>query len=186
MPESCGCAAMYCATHAALCLFSRRMTSKYRFGRSNPVTVTNGSRRPSSVTMSRRTRSVAVAVKAATAGRCGRDAMNSPMPRYAERKSCPHWETQCASSTAMSAIGTCAANRRNRSVSKRSGATYSSLTCPAAAWASTMPCSSGSCVVLMYAELRPASFRASTWSRISEISGEMTMVTPGSNAAGIW
>ena len=81
MPESCGCAAMYCATHAALCLFSMRMTSKYKFGRSNPVTLTTGSRNPNSATISRRTRSVAVAVNAATVGRCGNEAMNSPIPR---------------------------------------------------------------------------------------------------------
>ena len=80
--------------------------------------------------MSRRTRSVAVAVNAATVGRVGSPAMNSPMPRYEERKSCPHWETQCASSTATSEIGARTAKLRNRSVSKRSGATYSSLIWP--------------------------------------------------------
>ena len=53
---------------ATLRLGSSRSTPKYRFGRSNPVTVSKGSRSPSSRTMSRRTRSVAVAVSAATAG----------------------------------------------------------------------------------------------------------------------
>ena len=42
------------------------------------------------------------------------------------------------------------------------------------------------CVVLTYAAGMPASLSASTWSRIREISGEMTMVTPGSSVAGIW
>ena len=161
------------------------MTSKYRFGRSKPVTVMDGVCRPRIETMSRRTRSVAVAVNAATVGRVGSPAMNSPMPRYEERKSCPHWETQCASSTATSEIGTRTAKLRNRSVSKRSGVTYSSLIWPESACAKTRSCSSGVCVVLMNAAGRPTSFRASTWSRMSEISGEMTMATPGRIAAGI-
>ena len=93
--------------------------------------------------MSRRTRSVAVAVNAPTGGRCGSPAMKSPIPKYDERKSWPHWETQWASSTAISEIGVRAAKSRNRPVSKRSGATYSSLICPAAAWANTIACSSG-------------------------------------------
>jgi len=136
--------------------------------------------------MSRRTRSVAVAVNAATVGRAGRPAMNSPMPRYDERKSCPHCDTQWASSTATSEIGTRVAKLWNRSVSSRSGATYSSLMSPCAACASTMACSSPPWVVLTYAAGMPASLSASTWSRIREISGETTMVTPGSNVAGIW
>ena len=56
------------------------MTSKYRFGRSKPVTVMDGVCRPRIETMSRRTRSVAVAVKLDSKGpvlfrqvRVGRD-----------------------------------------------------------------------------------------------------------------
>ncbi len=161
------------------------MTSKYRFGRSNPVTVTMGSFNSSIEAMSSRTRCVAVAVNAATVGRTGNPLMKSLMPRYDERKSCPHWETQCASSTATSEIGTREAKLRNRPVSKRSGATYSSLIRPCNAWASTMPCSSMSWVVLMNAAGMPKSFRASTWSRIREINGDITTVIPGSSVAGI-
>ena len=87
MPDSSGWSATYRATHAALYLVSSLTTSKYRFGRSNPVTVTAGFRNPSSPTMSRRTRSVAVAVNAPTGGRCGSPAMKSPIPKYDERKS---------------------------------------------------------------------------------------------------
>ena len=162
MPDSSACSATYCATHEALRLVSMRITSKYRLSRSKPVTVICGLLRPSMDTMSRRTRSVAVAVNAATMGREGRPAMNSPMPRYEERKSWPHCETQCASSTAISEMDTREAKLRNRSVSRRSGATYSSLTSPAAAWASTMPCSSPACVVLMNAAGMPASLSPST------------------------
>ena len=97
--------------------------SKYRFVRSKPVTSTSGLRKPSNCMMSRRTRSVAVAVNAATVGRSGSAAMNSPMPRYDERKSWPHCETQCASSTAINAMSARAAKLRKRGVSKRSGAT---------------------------------------------------------------
>jgi hypothetical protein len=50
--------------------------------------------------MSRRTRAVAVAVKACrlTPGNRSRIA---PSCRYSGRKSCPHWLMQCASSIAM-------------------------------------------------------------------------------------
>ena len=74
--------------------------------------------------MSARTFSVAVAVNAATTGRFGSFSMNAPIPRYDGRKSWPHWETQCASSTATSGTGTLETNSRKAGSSRRSGATY--------------------------------------------------------------
>ena len=82
-----------------------------RFGRSNDPTSTSGSRRRSSATMSRRTRSVAVAVKACseTAGKSSR---SRPSRRYSGLKSCPHWLMQCASSMAMKRRPACCSSRR--------------------------------------------------------------------------
>ena len=74
--------------------------------------------------MSARTRAVAVAVNAATTGRLGSCAMKSPMVRYDGRKSWPHWDTQCASSTATSGMAALCANPRNRASASRSGATH--------------------------------------------------------------
>ena len=74
--------------------------------------------------MSPRTRPVAVAVNAATAGRFGSWPMKSPMARYDGRKSWPHCETQCASSTATSGRAASRANARKRGSDRRSGATY--------------------------------------------------------------
>ncbi len=50
--------------------------------------------------------------------------------RYSGRKSCPHCETQCASSIANKAIGIFDIWSRKRSVNNRSGATYSSFSSP--------------------------------------------------------
>ncbi len=74
--------------------------------------------------MSVRTRSVAVAVSAATTGRSGSAAMKSPMDRYDGRKSWPHWDTQWASSTATKGMAASAANSTKRGSARRSGATY--------------------------------------------------------------
>ncbi len=119
-----------------------------RFGRSNPVTCTAGLRSPMSRTMSSRTRRVAVAVAATTGGRTGRLATKSAMPWYAGRKSCPHWLTQCASSTATSGTRTPAANARKRWSARRSGATYMRSYQPWEARAITTSCWRGVSVEL--------------------------------------
>ena len=65
----------------------------------------------------------AVAVSASTGGvPSARTA--SPRPRYAGRKSWPHCEMQCASSTTNSATRTAARRSRNRGSPRRSGVTY--------------------------------------------------------------
>ena len=65
----------------ALALSPISSTPKKRFARSKPVTTDSGARRPSIETMSARTRSVAVAVKAATTGRCGSASMKLAISR---------------------------------------------------------------------------------------------------------
>ena len=77
--------------------------------------------------MSRRTRAVAVAVKAwrLTPPNCSR---SRPSWRYSGRKSCPHWLMQCASSMAMKLTLHCASMERKPSLpspASRSGETYS-------------------------------------------------------------
>ena len=67
---------------------------------------------------------VAAFMKAATTGRFGSCSMKSPTARYDGRKSCPHCDTQCASSTATSGMAASRANSRKRGSARRSGATY--------------------------------------------------------------
>ena len=98
--------------------------------------------------MSRRTRSVAVAVNAATTGRAGSCSMKSPMARYDGRKSWPHCDTQCASSTATSGMAALRANSRKRGSASRSGATYMIWYAPASARRSTVACWPGVSVEL--------------------------------------
>ena len=53
--------------------------------------------------------------------------------KYSGRKSCPHWETQCASSTTNRPIRARRSRSRKPGEANRSGATYSSRTWPATA-----------------------------------------------------
>ena len=71
-------------------LISHLLHAKKEILPSKPVTTVSGRRRPSICTISVRTRSVAVAVNAATTGRTGRLSMNRAISRYEGRKSCPH------------------------------------------------------------------------------------------------
>ena len=64
----------------------------------------------------------AFAVSAAIGG-SPRSRRTSPMRRYEGRKSWPHWETQCASSTARRETFRRAARSRKAGLSNRSGAT---------------------------------------------------------------
>ena len=66
--------------------------------------------------------SSAVAVRAIS-GTPGNSSRRLPRATYSGRKSCPHWLTQCASSTANSASGIVRRRSRNASVISRSGAT---------------------------------------------------------------
>ena len=79
MPLFPSCSRIRRRSEASLSVFLS--TSKYRFGRLKPVTIRYASRSSSIDSMSLRTCAVAVAVKAATAGRRGREAMNGAMRR---------------------------------------------------------------------------------------------------------
>ncbi len=160
-------------------------TCQTRFRRSNPVTSTAGSRSPSWRTMSVRTSGVAVAVRAATGG-FPSASRTAPSRRYEGRKSCPHSETQCASSTARSETWSSARRRWNPSASKRSGATYRRRTSPRPAASSRAAISAEPSVEFTKVAGTPAASSASTWSFISEMSGETTRVTPGRSMAGTW
>ena len=79
----------------------KRSTEKRRLGRSNPRIRIAGSFNPSRSTISSRTGGAAVAVSASTGGRPSAW-IAAPSRRYSGRKSWPHSDTQCASSTTNS------------------------------------------------------------------------------------
>src|SRR6185436_11495068 len=139
--------------------------------------------------MSRRTRSVAVAVNAwnETPGKSSR---RRPSCRYSGRKSWPHWLMQCASSIAMNRSCACWSIRRSvwlPSPAIRSGDTYRSRQRPSRTLASTSSRSCGRSVLFRYDAATPSTRRPSTWSFISEMSGDTTRASPrGSTMAGAW
>ena len=155
-------------------------------GRSKPETNTRPPSRRSFSTISSRVRSSAVAVQASRGTPAKRSASTASC-RYSGRKSCPHWETQWASSIATSDRPPVARASRSRvrSCNSRSGATYSRSSSPRATCASTRRMSSTQGGVeerRAHAQQR----RAATWSCISAMSGETTTPRPGRSRAGIW
>ena len=135
--------------------------------------------------MSARTRSVAVAVSAIN-GISGKRPRNSAICRYSGRKSCPHSLMQCASSIAISP-GCHSAKRSNISGSiNRSGATYSRRYSPLYRPARRRRAAAAPSVEFKNVADTPASCSASTWSFISAISGETTIVSPPLTRAGNW
>ena len=93
---------------------------------------------------------------------------------------------QWASSTATTGMVSAAASARKPGLASRSGAMYSSLYAPPRAFAMTSAISAVSSELFRQAAGTPACSSAATWSFISEISGEMTSVTPGRSSAGSW
>lgn len=81
-------------------------------------------------------------------------------------------------------MGSSLARDKKLSVSKRSGATYSSLYVPSRAFLILSRTSEESSVLLISAAAIPMLTSASTWSFIKEINGEMTIVTPSNKRAG--
>ena len=77
-------------------------TRTKRLGRSQLFTATNGSLNPNTLSISSLTAPTAVAVSAmsGTSPFGARYKRSASSARYAARKSCPHCDTQCASSTA--------------------------------------------------------------------------------------
>ena len=86
---------------------------------------------PSLSTMSSRVCGSAVAVRA-TSGTSGKRSRSCPSATYSGRKSCPHCEMQCASSTRQQRDAAPRPSRsRKPSLTARSGDTYSSSSSPA-------------------------------------------------------
>ena len=100
-----------------------------------------------------------------------------PIDRKCGRKSCPHSLIQWASSIASSE--TALAPSRDANFAMRSGATYNILSFPLVARSHTAFCSSWLWVLLRYAAGTPRLRMAPTWSCMSEMSGETTMVRSG-------
>ena len=137
--------------------------------------------------MSSRVMRSAVAVSAIT-GMLGKRCLRVPSWVYSGRKSCPHCEMQCASSTAnMQMRSVMLLDQRSISLSSFSGEMYSSL---------TLPCMSSSRVWRFSVSLfslfsaragTPFCCKASIWSFINANRGEMTMTNPSSLIRpGIW
>src|SRR6185312_353518 len=154
-------------------------------GRSKLEMNIRASRRCKRSTISLRVLASAVAVSAIR-GTSGNRSASTARRMYSGRKSCPHWDTQCASSIANSASGVASSRSRQRSVSRRSGATYRRSSSPARAWRSTF-CACAQVILELSAAARtPASSSAATWSCIKAMSGETTTPTPLRSSAGIW
>ena len=111
------------------------------------------------------------------------------MRRYSGRKSCPHSEMQCASSTATKLMRTERRNAMFSALVRLSGATYNSLVQPSAT--SRFTCSASD---LLSDEFRKWATRrsswwpriASTWFFINAMSGLITKATPSIIKAGSW
>ncbi|MPN00491.1 hypothetical protein SDC9_147686 [bioreactor metagenome] len=130
------------------------------FGRSKLLIWIKGSFSPSRRTISSRVVSSAVAVSA-TNGSVGKRCLSWPSAAYSGRKSCPHCEIQCASSTASSNGFQCARCSRKLSSIRRSGAIYSRRICPVRHPVITSSCCSRVCVEFRQAAATPF---ASSWS----------------------
>jgi hypothetical protein len=135
--------------------------------------------------MSAWTRWVAVAVNAAS-GTPGNSWRSWRSSRYSGRKSWPHSEMQCASSTAKKASFVRFKRSRKLAMTRRSGATYSSFTSPRATAACRRRLSAGSSEEFTNVAATPSASSRSTWSFMSAISGETTTAMPSVSRAGSW
>ena len=171
----------------ARCLCSsswKRRTESRMFGRSKPRTSTTGSRSPSRSTISSRTGGAAVAVSATIVGRPSASAA-APRRRYSGRKSCPHSEMQCASSTTSSDGWATASSSSTSGLASCSGARKTNSSASSASSASAASRSAARTVELSCAAPPAArARRSSTCSRWSAISGDTTTVAPGRQQAG--
>ena len=123
---------------------------------------------------------MAVAVSAST-GMSPSWPFRSRSWRYAGRKSWPQWLMQCASSTTTRLIGQSAMKPR-RPPRERLGRDVEQLQLAAAELLQPLRAApSSSSVELSTAARKPFRSSASTWSFISEMSGEMTSTVPPSS-----
>ena len=128
----------------------------------------------------------ALAVNAIT-GMPGNCCLKTANCKYSGLKSCPHILTQWASSMANNVMGSDFRNSINRppSLMMRSGATYNNFISPLLIRLYASCCSTAFMLLFKAMAGIPIAFKPSTWSFINAISGETTMVIPGSNMAGI-
>ncbi len=183
MPQSPSCSALMKDNSWRLTSFFSTMRY-WMLGRSKLATKWGASFSSRRSAISRRVAEVAVAVSARR-GTPGQRSCNIDKPRYSGRKSWPHCDTQCASSMANRAIRAWSSKSRQRSVKRRSGATYSRSSSPARKACSTSRAVRQSCEEFRKAALTPSSSKASTWSCIKAIKGEITTPVPGRTRAGI-
>jgi len=155
-----------------------------RLGRKNEPLNPSGLRMPSCRMMSPTTWRVAVAVRARI-GMSPNCDFSPASCRYAGRKSWPQWLMQWASSTTMRLIRDAASAPRSPSP-RPSGAAYTMSSSPARSFASVACRSSQLSVELRSAARKPVRTSASTWSFMSEMSGERTRTGPSRIFAGIW
>ena len=159
-------------------------TVRLKFGRSNDEINTCASASCSCSIMSLRVIFSAVAVSATT-GVSGSFARKRPSCWYSGRKSCPHCDTQCASSIAIRLTFT-PFSILSISESARSGETYSIFSIPFPSIVATSFSSVLLRLLFRKAAGMPFARNASTWSFMSAMRGETTIVSPSSISAGTW
>ncbi len=155
------------------------------FGRSNECTTTRGRRSNRRSTMSSRVAASAVAVKASVWMLPSTERARA-ISRYSGLKSCPHWETQWASSMASRRAPISRSRAASPCAKRRSGETNSRRSSLRRRSRQASSASSSLVAELRVAARTPKPHICWTWSRISAISGETTMVSAPSTIAGNW
>ena len=106
--------------------------------------------------------------------------------RYSGRKSWPQWLMQWASSMAIVWISSRPKKMRKSGTASRSGDTNSRRYLPCCKSCMTASRSETDWELSSWMAGTPASLSPSTWSFMSEISGEITTVVPPRSTAGAW
>jgi len=160
-------------------------TSNARFGRWNDTRQTFGSFIPSCTSTSSAIAGVAVAVNPRIGGRPSTFAARRN-PRYDGRKSWPHCDTQCASSTQNNENFTPASASCVAGVFTDSGVIITMRTLPSRTAARSAARSFAVRVESMRTIGTPAALSLPYWSSISASSGDTTSVGPSITSAGTW
>ena len=160
------------------------LTSRLRLGRSNELIKVSAFCRRNCSIMSDRVILSAVAVSAIM-GTSGNSSCRLPNWLYSGLKSWPHCEIQCASSIAKRETFSMVFIHPN-SVMSRSGEMYSSFISPRRHLSVICRLAISSFALFSASAAIPLATSVSTWSFISEMSGETTMAVPSIIKAGIW
>ncbi len=135
--------------------------------------------------MSSTTGGVAVAVSASTPGRPSASTA-VPISRKAGRKSKPHCDRQCASSTTSNSTGRAPSAAMNPAFANCSGVENTIRARPPSIASRAAASSLADRLLCSATASMPNSASASHWSFISAISGEITSVRPAISTAGNW